>query len=110
MDVMDSRVSKGTKGSYCRSNSQFISWIFFGNNDSLKQRILAPWFLAQLTEVERATRLRSASIEDEEKRKKRIAAAVSKAARKAVEAVNCQDSNCEVLLFKNWRMFDIGLI
>ena len=98
MDVMDSRVSKGTKGSYCRSNSQFIAWIFFGTNQSLKQRILAPWFFTQLTEVEMATRLRNAGIGDEEKRRKRIATAVTKTARKAVEAVNCQDANCPIVL------------
>jgi hypothetical protein len=32
MDVMDSRVSKGTKASYCHLNAQFILWIYFGDD------------------------------------------------------------------------------
>jgi hypothetical protein len=97
MDVMDSRVSKGTKASYCRSNAQFISWIYFGDDDDLKQQIIAPWFLDKLKEVERATRLQSANMSNSEKREKRISRAVTQTARKAVEVVNCQDDNCPVL-------------
>ena len=98
MDVMDSRVSKGTKASYCRSNSQFISWVFFGTDDRLKQLILAPWFLVHLNEVQTATQQRSANMRDPEKQRKKIAAAVTKTARKAIESVNCQDDNCPILL------------
>ena len=101
MDVMHSRVSKGTKGSYCRSNSQFISWIFFGADENVKQRTLAPWFLNRLREVEEEQERRTANMRNpgsEEARRKRMHRAITSESRTAVEAVNCQDDNCPILL------------
>ena len=72
---------------------------FLGNNDNLKQRILAPWFLDRLKEVERDTRITSEDMgEDDEQKRKRMQRAITKDARAAVEAVNCQDDNCPILL------------
>jgi hypothetical protein len=43
MEILNYRVSEGTKKGYCNVNPQFVTWIDLAEEESQNQ-LLVPWF------------------------------------------------------------------
>jgi hypothetical protein len=47
MEILNSRVSEGTKKGYCNANAQFATWIYLTGEESQNQ-LLEPWFKEEM--------------------------------------------------------------
>jgi hypothetical protein len=97
MDILDSRVSGGTKKGYCNSNAQFAVWIYTNLDENVRERLLAPWLIRWMIDAKHEATV-GINFRSAASKEKKELAAITKVAKKAMMSVNSQDNNCPILL------------